>query len=347
MAVKQRFWGIVSVAVGLLFGVVCGPVQGQAAKTPSNNIGFSVSAQLPENQRNHDHSFFDLTMQSGQQQTIKVKIVNVTNRDIKIKTGINTAYTNDNGVIEYLAAPKHLDQSLKFQLGKLTKLKGKSIVTVPANGSKIVEAQIEIPKFTFNGTMLGGWFFQKIDEKVTSEVKDAMTVHNQYAYVIGLKYSFGQTPPPKLTLSQVKSGLLNHHQSTIAELRNPTAVIIPKVSLATTISNRSTGKSVKTITKNGVQFAPNSSYHYGLLTGNDSLKAGNYHLRMVAKNSAHRWVLEKDFTITKAAVKQTARKSVESHQLNSLWLVAAGAMAMLIIGGLVAWLVYLVKRRQA
>lgn len=346
MAVKQRFWGIVSLGIGLLFGVMCGAVQGQAVKTPSNNIGFSVSAQLPENQRNQDHSFFDLNMQSGQRQTIKVKVANVTNRDIKIKTGINTAYTNDNGVIEYLAVAKHFDQSLKFQLGKLTRLKGNTIVTIPANASKIIEAQINIPELTFNGTMLGGWFFQKIDEKVTSEVKETMTVHNQYAYVIGLKYSFGQEAKPELVLSQVRAGLANHHQGTIAELRNKTAVIIPNISLETTISNRDTGKRVKSITKSGVQMAPNSNYHYGFLTGTDSLKAGKYHLRMIAKNKAHRWVFEKDFTITNSEVKQTARQSVESHQLNPLWLVMTGAVAMLIIAGLVYWLAYLVKRRQ-
>jgi len=346
MTVKQRLFVIVSLGLGLLFGTVRESMVVQAAKSTGNNVGYSVSAVLPENQITREHSFFDLKMVSGQQQTLKVRIYNVTNRDIQIETGIHTAYTNDNGVVEYLATAEQFDTSLKYQLGKLTQIKGESTVTVPANDSKIVEAQVSIPKTTFQGVMLGGWYFKRVDEKVTSEVKEAMNVHNQYAYVVGIKYSLGQAPQPKLTLSTIKPGLVNHHQSTIAELRNTTAVMIPDISLKTTVVDRSTHKTVKTVKKTNVQMVPNTTFYYGFLTGTDSLKPGSYHLRMIANNKAHRWVFEKDFTVTKAEVKQVARKSVESNSLNPLWLVVVGAIGTLIVGGLSGWLIYVIKRRS-
>lgn len=346
MTGKQRFFGIVSLVLGLLFGIAWRSMLVQAAKTPSNNIGFSVSAQLPENQLNQANSFFDLKMQSGQQQTLKVKIYNVTNRDIQVKTGIHTAYTNDNGVVEYLTVPKKFDQSLKYQLGKITTLKSNSIVTIPANDFKVVEAQVKMPKTSFQGAMLGGWFFKKLEGKVTSEVTGSMNVRNQYAYVIGIKYSLGQAPKPALSLAKISPGLVNHHQSTIAELRNTAAVMIPDISLETTVTDRKTKKVLKTVKKSGVQMAPNSNFHYGFLTGNESLKAGDYHLRLVAKNKTHHWVFEKDFTITQAQTRLVARKSVESERLNPLWLVVIGAIGMLIAGGLIGWVVYLVKRRR-
>jgi len=347
MTGKQRFFGIVSLGLGLLFGIVWKTNMVQAAKTPSNNIGFSVSAQLPENQISREHSFFDFKMQSGQQQTLKVKVYNVTNRDIQIETGIHTAYTNDNGVVEYLAAMKKFDESLKYQMGKLTRLKGKSTVIIPANESRIVEAQVRIPKTDFQGVMLGGWYFKKIDDKVTSEVKGTTNIRNQYAYVVGIKYLFGLAPKPELTLAEIEPGLVNHHQSTVAELRNTAAVMIPDVTLETTVTNRSTHKTVKTVKKTGVQMAPNTAFHYGFLTGHESLKPGKYHLRMIAKNKTHHWVLEKDFTVTQAKVKQVARKSVESNGLNPLWLVGIGAIGMLIVGGLSGWLIYVIKRRRS
>ncbi|MFC6293698.1 DUF916 and DUF3324 domain-containing protein [Lactiplantibacillus daoliensis] len=344
MLMKTRFWGIVSFVLSLLFGLAFAQVS-RAATGPSNNIGFSVSAQLPSNQLNKDHSFFDLKMTAGQTQTLKTTIYNVTKRDMKIKTGIHTAYTNDNGVIDYVKQAKTFDPSLKYQLGRLTKLTGEKVVTVPAESSKVVEAQVKIPKTDFQGVMLGGWYFEKLDEKVTSEVQDSMNVHSQYSYVIGMKYSFGKAPNPELQLAKVGLGLKNAHQAVLSSLRNVSAVIVPNLNLETTITDKATGKVAKKEKKSNVQLAPNTVYSYPLLVGSSGLKPGDYHLQMTVKNKAHHWKFEKDFTITPAAVKKYKHQSVENSGISPIWLVLWGAIGMLIVVGLVLWFFYFLKRR--
>jgi len=333
------------VVVIILLGVLS-PVSVQAKTTPNNNIGFSVVAQLPDNQIDMKNSFFDLKMKSGQQQTLKVKIYNATKRDIKVKTGLRTAYTNNNGVIEYMTPATKFDSSLRYRLDKVTQVEGDSVVTVPANDSKVVMAKVKMPTTNFEGVMLGGWYFRKVDEKVTSNVKESLNVKNQYAYVIGMKYSFGKAPQPELTLTNVTSGLENYRQSIFVNLRNPSAVIIPDVKLTTVITNRATKKLVKSVKKSDVQMAPNSGYQYPILTGNTGLKAGKYHLRMVAKNKAHQWVFEKDFAITAKEAKKYARESVDPKVISPYWFVLIGALLMLIVGGLLAWLVIAIKKRN-
>lgn len=343
---KIRFWGIVRVMLGLLVGLSLAQVSRAATTGPSNNIGFSVSAQLPKNQVNTAHTYFDLQLSSGQSQTLKAVIYNVTNRDIQVKTGIHTAYTNGNGVIEYVKPTTVFDPSLKLQIGQLTRVQGKSVVTVPANGTKVVTAQVKIPKTAFQGTMLGGWYFEKLTEKVTSEVKGSMNVRNQYSYVIGMKYSLGKTPKPALKLGQVEPKVVNEHQAIVADLRNVSATINQNLSLTTTITSKATGDVVKTVKKASVQLAPNTVYHYPLLTGTSALKSGHYQLKMIVKGQSQRWVLEKDFTITASAAKKLAHQSVENKGLNSIWLVVAGAVGMLVIGGLLAGLVFFLRKRR-
>ncbi len=340
---NRYIWSLVVVII--LLGVLL-PISVQAKTTPNNNIGFSVVAQLPDNQVDMKNSFFDLKMRSEQQQTLKVKIYNATKRDIKVKMGIHTAYTNNNGVIEYMTPATKFDSSLRYRLDKVTQIEGDSVVTVPANDSKVVMAKVQIPTTNFEGVMLGGWHFRKVEEKVTSNVKESLNIKNQYAYVIGMKYSFGKAPQPELTLTNVTSGLENYRQSIFVNLRNPSAVIIPDVKLTTVITNRATKKLVKAVKKSGVQMAPNSSYQYPILTGNTGLEAGKYHLRMVAKNKAHQWVFEKDFTITAKEAKKYARESVDTKVISPYWFVLIGAFLMLIVGGVLVWLVIVIKRRK-
>ncbi|WP_137625428.1 DUF916 and DUF3324 domain-containing protein [Lactiplantibacillus pingfangensis] len=346
MLIKKRFWEIASLGLSVLAMLMLRPTWGMAATSPDNNIGFSVVAKRPTNQLDSSHSFFDLKMQSGQTQTLKAVIYNVTKHELKIKMGIHTAYTNTNGVIEYVNPGKTFDSSMKYQLGQLTQVKRTDVVIVPPNSAKVVEAEVKIPRTNFQGVMLGGWYFEKDDDKVTSTVSGAMTVRNHYSYVIGLKYTMGEVPKPELKLGKVAPGLANARQAVVTELRNVSAVLVPAVNLETTITHKATGKVVKSAKRSNVQLAPNTVFKQPILTGTAGLIAGQYRLRLVAKNKDHRWVFQKDFTITKLAAKETAKRSVENKGLNPMWLVAAGAMGMLLLGSLILWLWHLVKKNK-
>ncbi|VDG23805.1 DUF916 and DUF3324 domain-containing protein [Lactiplantibacillus mudanjiangensis] len=337
--------GILGLSVGL-----AATTTAQAAKNSSsahsNNIGFSVSAKIPKNQIHKKYSFFDLKMTAGKAQTLKTKIYNVTNRDIKVQTAIHTAYTNTNGVIDYVTPAKNFDESLKYKMADITKVVGKKTLTIPANGSKTVSAKVQMPTSPFNGVVLGGWYFKRVDTKVTGTVKGSMNVTNQYSYVIGLKYSSGKTPAPKLRLDTVKAGVVNAHAGIFPYLRNVSAVIVPNLTMHSTITSKNSGKVVKNVKQSNVKLAPNTVYKYPMLLGNTKLQAGKYHLRMVVKNTAHRWVFDKDFTITTKEAKQYNGTSVDNNGINIWWLIGLGALAMLILILLILWLIFFIRRRR-
>ena len=344
---KRNYWLAFIFSLGVTMGLF-NHLQAMAKTNDSqnNDIGFSVSARIPNDQINKKNTFFDLKMTKGKSQTLKTVIYNTTNQDIKIQTAIHTAYTNSNGTIEYVTPSKSFDKSLKTRMSRITKISGDKVVTVPANGSKTVSAQVEIPNKNFDGVILGGWYFKRVDQKVTGSVKKSMNVTNQYSYVIGLKYTMGKVPSPKLVLGNVKAGMSNYHRGIFPELRNVTPVIVPNVTLHTTIKSKNSGKVVKDVTKKQVQMAPNSVFKYPILTGNKQLQAGNYHLHLVAKNDQHRWVFDKDFTISNEDAQKFNSASVDNSGISIWWLVGLGALGMLVLVGIIWLVIWYIKKRS-
>jgi len=331
-----------------VFSVIMGlslPVISRAATT-SNNVGFNVKAEIPKNQIDKNKSFFDLNMKSGQTETLHTTIYNITNQDIKVKSQINTAWTGASGSINYMSEAKSYDSSLRYKMSDISKLQGEKVVTVPANGSKVVSVKVTIPKTSFNGAILGGWYFERADPKVTGSVKGSSNMTNKYAYVIGMAYTLGKLPNPDLKLGKVSAGLSNYHRGVVANLRNPTAIIIPNLKMDTTITNRDGGKTVAHSKKEGVQMAPNTNFRYAMLFGKTPLAVGHYHMHMVVKNTDRTWVFDRNFTITKAQADKYNSDSVDNPGVNIWLLIGLGALAMLILILLILLIIYLIRRRR-
>lgn len=95
-------------------------------------------------------------------------------------------------------------------MSDITKLDEDKAVTVPAHASKVVSVTVKMPSEQFNGAILGGWYFKRVNEKTTGEVKGATNVSSEYSYVLGIKYNSGTTPAPVLKLSDVSAGIVNY-----------------------------------------------------------------------------------------------------------------------------------------
>jgi len=329
-------------------GLICGGLfsLGDNVKAASNNVGYSVSAKLPSNQINKQNSFFDLRMNSNQTEKLQVRVFNVTNEDINVKTAIHTAWTSSAGTINYINEPKTYDPSLRYKMSDISKIQGKKTITIPAKSSRVVTAKVTVPKTNFNGVILGGWYFQRTDSKVTGTVKGSGNLKSQYSYVVGMKYTLGQVPNPSMSLGKVGAGLSNYHRGVIADIRNTTAVMIPNLKTNTTITNRDGGKVVQKAKQENVQMAPNTTYSYPMLYGETALEAGHYHLHMVVKNTDHEWVFDRDFTITKAQADKYNKNSVDNQGTNIWLLVGLGALAMLILVLLILLIIYLIRRKR-
>jgi len=81
----------------LFFVSLAYPIKANAAADKS----YSVQAVLPDNQIDHNESYFDLKVEPNKEQDLKVMIINTGSKPIKVKAEVNDAYTADSGVIGY------------------------------------------------------------------------------------------------------------------------------------------------------------------------------------------------------------------------------------------------------
>ncbi|GKT03079.1 DUF916 and DUF3324 domain-containing protein [Furfurilactobacillus entadae] len=336
-------WLTVIIAITVIF---FGGVTSGHAADKTNNVGYSVKAELPDNQIHKDNTFYDLKMTPGQEETLKATIYNLTNKDITVSTAIHTAYTNSNGVIEYVKTTKTYDSTLKYKMSDLTKLRGPATVTVPANGHKEVTAQVTMPKDDkFKGVILGGWYFKRTDQTATGNVKGSMNIQNEYSYVIGMKYTVDKEVDPTMAMGSVSAGMTNAHKGVFPTIRNTSARIIPNMTVKSKIINKQTGKTVKTLTKKNVQMAPNSGYRIQMLYNQDTLQPGKYKVDITAKNADHAWHFTKDFTISQQEAKTYNKKDVNNKGISIWWFIIGGALGMLILVLLGIWIFFLIRNR--
>lgn len=74
----------------------------------AEGMNYTVSPVLSESQISDTTSYFDLKMSKKQSENIKVEITNQSSKIQKFKILVNTATTNQNGIIDYSGQEKNM-----------------------------------------------------------------------------------------------------------------------------------------------------------------------------------------------------------------------------------------------
>lgn len=314
-------------------------------------MNFSVSTVIPDNQIDKSKTYFNLKMNSNQQQDITVTLKNDTNKDITVEVGVNNAKTNSNGVIEYGKTSIKNDNSLKYSISDI--VKGPSSIVIPANSSKDAVFHISMPKTSFDGILLGGLTFQqKSSEVIQDTTKKGTTIQNEYSYAVAiLLKETDKVVNPNLNLIQVKPGQINYRNVINAKLQNDQSVLMSKVSVDAKIYSKNGKKPVYTSLKSDMQIAPNSHLTYPVSLNGTSMKAGDYTLKMkvtaTANKQVKKWTFTKDFTIKSKQARDLNKSDVDvkANTNNSNWLyILIGAILLIVIIILVA--VIILQRKK-
>lgn len=312
----------------------------------AENLNYTVSADLPENQLNSKVSYFDLKVTPGQTQDLTIQIKNSDSSAHKYVVTPNRAATNDNGVIDYSKSKAKADQSLKFDLKAA--LSKSQTVEVPAKTTKAVTFKLKVPKKAFTGIALGG--INVVQETTASKKKSSgMTIENQYAYVIGLQLQEEEkvTAKPKMKLLGVKAKQLNYRNYITANLQNTQPVIMHGLKIKSYVTNVDSKKKLVTTDKENMAMAPNSNFNFAIGDGTQALKAGNYtlHLTATAEKGKYKWHFTRNFTISEQKAKKLNKTAVgQEKQPNYFWWFVGFGVVIVALLGLVIWL--LLKNRR-
>ena len=140
-----------------------------STKVDAASMGYSVKANIPENQIDKDKSYFDLKMKPNEEQAITLTVSNSSEEKIELNIVPNNAKTNQNGVIDYSEENLKKDNSQVYSLTDI--ISGKQKIALNPGETKEVSFQLKMPSEEIDGIVLGGFYIYKedTDSKNTSE----------------------------------------------------------------------------------------------------------------------------------------------------------------------------------
>lgn len=120
------------------------------------SMGYSVKANLPENQIDKNKTYFDLKMDPNQKEEISLTVKNSSEEEIILNIVPNNSKTNQNGVIDYSDENLEKDKSLKYSLTDI--ISGKQKIKLNPGETKDVTFSIKMPNEELQGIILGGFY---------------------------------------------------------------------------------------------------------------------------------------------------------------------------------------------
>lgn len=297
----------------------------------NEEIYFSVSSVIPENQINKNLSYFDLKVAPSVSQELKVKISNNKDHEIKVKAMVTPATTCRNGFISYTNLTNY-DESLKYPLSDILKL-DKSEYTVPAGSFVTATALLNMPAESYNGIILGGLVFTKSNDSSEYANEDQMSaqIENEYQYVVGVMLSENDNKvKANMNLKYIKPTLTNYHTNLAVNLQNDTPVIIPDLKISGTVYKKGSSEIYKFTEKENIKMAPNSNFDFMIDWQNHKFEAGDYRVHVIAQNEEYFWEWDEDFKITPEQANDTNKDAVDLISSIPSWIYIVLAVLILV-----------------
>ncbi|MEX1530284.1 DUF916 and DUF3324 domain-containing protein [Enterococcus sp. C73] len=326
------------------FCIICFAAILPASGTYAADMSYSVKANLPKNQQDKEHTYFDLFMKPKQKQTISITFENHSENPIELEVNYQSAQTNDNGVIDYKGTKERKDSSLAYDLKDL--ITGDQTVKLNSKEKKEVPYTITMPEQKFEGILLGGFHIHKKDKEVSTNQK--VQIKNDYSYVIGLQLTETEKKvTPELKLNAVEPGLNNYRTTLFANLQNTTATMITDMTVTAEVYKEN-GKEVlhKTV-KNNQSMAPNSNYNFPISWDNQAFQPGKYSLKLNASDKAgHKWSFNKEFEIKDNAKKYNEEAVNAKDQTNKNdYIIYILVFVLVVTVGIIIYLLWKIKRK--
>ncbi|ELY8226749.1 DUF916 and DUF3324 domain-containing protein [Enterococcus faecalis] len=279
---------------------------GQVVLADSND--FSITPVLTENQNPEVLSYFDLTVTPNQKQTLKIKIKNNSNERVKYKLYVNTATTNQNGIIDYSITDFKKDETLKLSLKDCFTVK-EQYVEVPANSEKEVSLELSIPEKPFEGIALGGITVEPNIEEGSNGVNNVFT----RTLAIQLTETAKEITP-NLEGGEVNVSQENLRNNVKFELRNSTPTIISKVRADIEITKKGSKDPVLKQTKDQLSFAPNSKFNL-MTEWKKQFDPGEYTYSInLTDGERDKWFFSKNFEIKAEMAENLNETSVDRKE---------------------------------
>ncbi|WP_313886566.1 DUF916 and DUF3324 domain-containing protein [Enterococcus hulanensis] len=306
-------------------------------------MGFSVESVIPENQVDRTKTYFHLSVDPEQKQTIQVKLKSLQDTAVTIQIKVHDAVSSSIGAIDYAKDKPKLDRSLTHPITELVKIKGNNQeVTLRNKEEKTIEFEITPPKDPFSGVKLGSIRFLKKNEQAE---KNKSGLIPQYARVIAVMLTEDEEPfnqGAELHLKRVGLQLSNGQKVIAARIQNDQPKVLQEMTIQGSVRRKDEKKTLAKHKMDNFSVAPNSNFDFEIPLGLEKFEAGTYVFTGKAEGDGRTWEWDKEFTVGKEQADKINDETVYKVQIPA-W-VPWTALALIL--GFIGLLFYLFHRQQ-
>lgn len=316
------------------------------ASEKSNQVNFNIAPILPDNQLDRGNSFFDLKVESGTKQTLKVQINNFSKEEQKFRISINRAETNGNLIIDYSQSTDQKDINSEENIEEWVKYP--ESVTIPAEKAGVVSLEMSVPKKEFEGIVLGGI---QVRRDIPKQKEPELST--DYDYILGLMLTENEKKvEPDLKLLKISPEVISNNAGLNVTMQNPQPINISNVQMVGNIYKEEDQEKpviTREIKKGGI--APSSIFDINFFNGiageTKPLDAGKYLLKLDFKDGSDRkWHFEKKFTITKKEAEAINTKVFTVEKDNTLLFIIIGILAGILFIILIFLILYFRRKKE-
>lgn len=353
MTVRRLHKFTASLLAGLFMLAFCFVAAPAVSASEGTDVGFVMSAILPENQHTNS-TYFDLRMQPGQTQDLQVRVVNTGVKDIIVQVDAITASTAESGFIDYKTKGVQ-DETLKTPFSSIATPKQPEL-TVPAGESVVTEITVKMPEEEFDGIILGGISVTMDPSKQgdAQEEGEGIQIVNAYSYVTGVVLSETDTEvKPDFEGVSAYADMLHSRPAIFSEIRNSQAAIAKDVQMDIKVF-RDGESTPKWEESKLVEFAPNSLLRYGVMITDGELEPGSYVSKVTLEKDGETWAFDLPFEVASNEANEINDNSFSpsptaqgAQQMIPTWaLIIIIALALILILLLVLLLVMVLRRNR-
>lgn len=266
----------------------------------SNQIrDFSYELVYPDNQKDKQLGYYDLLVEPGKKERLKLKVVNTSDKDLDLTISVNSAKTNGYGVIEYGSNDLVLDDSLNYDLSKLAHFPEE--VTLKKNSSETIEFTIDTPLELFEGYIAGGIQIKPVEEN-SSEKVETNGIKNEFAFLIGVLLSQEKDIKnvPDIQINNLSVKRFNGSFSLILDTSNISPFYVEGLESNVEIKRHGDPDFVYKDKKSNMRMAPNTRMESQILIEDESINPDDYTATISQKSKdGGEWKWVKNISISK------------------------------------------------
>ncbi|PTO37552.1 cell surface protein [Enterococcus mundtii] len=293
----------------LFVGMSLIPVRAQAEETG----GFTIEGVTNAHQIDENISYFYLHEDPSAEDTLEVKLMNASNKEIMLNVRVTDANTNSNGIIDYSGDLEN-HSALKTPLSTILTPESNE-VKVPANSEVVTKLKLKMPADQTNGVILGGInVSEKAAEQSGKQKKGTITVGNTYAYTLGVAVTNENEVDlyrnETVSLDGVEPELFDGRKIVSANILNPEPYIFSEANISGEIVKKGSDKAIIEQEMSDVSIAPQSTLPFHFDWGKKDLEPGTYVFKATVTSGEKKWPLEQEFTIEADKAKEINKESV-------------------------------------